>query len=124
MLFRSNSQQQALAKTIRKGNGLSELFSQNVTTTQVLKEAEDLIDNITAASVGDAKKEMKDSLNQLIYILLPQQSMRKMFINRKAIQGASSDMLRVFASSAVHSAYQQSRFKFAKAIDTGCCSTI
>ena len=36
-LGKGNSQQQALAKTIRKGNGLSELFSQNVTTTQVLK---------------------------------------------------------------------------------------
>jgi hypothetical protein len=57
---------------------------------------------------------MQDSLNQLIYLLLPQSSMRKMFINRKAIQGASGDMLRVFATSAVHSAYQQSRFKYAE----------
>jgi hypothetical protein len=113
-LRKGNAQQQALAGTIRKGNGLSELFSQNLTTTQVLKEAQDIIDNVTATTVGDAKKEMKDSLNQLIYILLPQQSMRKMFINRKAIQGASGDMLRVFATSAVHSAYQQSRFKFAE----------
>ena len=113
-LRRGNAQQQALADTIRKGDGISELFTQNLTTTQVLKEAEDIIDNVTATTVGDAKKEMKDSLNQLIYILLPQQSMRKMFINRKAIQGASGDMLRVFATSAVHSAYQQSRFKFAE----------
>jgi hypothetical protein len=113
-LRKGNAQQQALAGTIRKGNGLSELFSKNLTTTQVLKEAQDIIDNVTATTVGDAKKEMKDSLNQLIYILLPQQSMRKMFINRKAIQGASGDMLRVFATSAVHSAYQQSRFKFAE----------
>jgi hypothetical protein len=113
-LRKGNAQQQALADTIRKGNGLSELFTQNMTTTQVLKEAQDIIDNVTATTVGDAKKEMKDSLNQLIYILLPQQSMRKMFINRKAIQGASGDMLRVFATSAVHSAYQQSRFRFAE----------
>jgi hypothetical protein len=113
-LRRGNPQQQALADTIRKGDGLSELFTQNLTTTQVLKEAQDIIDNVTATTVGDAKKEMKESLNQLVYILLPQQSMRKMFINRKAIQGASSDMLRVFATSAVHSAYQQSRFKFAE----------
>jgi hypothetical protein len=40
--------------------------------------------------------------------------MRKMFINRKAIQGASSDMLRVFAHTAVHSAYQQARFKYSE----------
>jgi hypothetical protein len=113
-LSTGNVQQQALATSIEMGNGLSELFNQNLNTTQVLKEAQDIIDNVTATTVVDAKKEMKDSLNQLIYILLPQQSMRKMFINRKAIQGASGDMLRVFATSAVHSAYQQSRFKFAE----------
>jgi len=56
----------------------------------------------------------RSSLNQLIYLLLPQQSMRKMFINRKAVQGASGDMLRVFAHTAVHSAYQQARFKYAE----------
>jgi hypothetical protein len=113
-LSTGNVQQRALATSIEMGNGLSELFNQNLNTTQVLKEAQDIIDNVTATTVVDAKKEMKDSLNQLIYILLPQQSMRKMFINRKAIQGASGDMLRVFATSAVHSAYQQSRFKFAE----------
>jgi len=60
----------------------------------------------------EIKKELKDNINQLLYVLLPQQSMRKMFINRKNIQGASEDMLRVFSTSAIHSAYQQSRFKF------------
>jgi hypothetical protein len=113
-LRRGNAQQQGYADTIRKGNGLSELFSQNLSTTKALQEAEKLIKSITATTVDEAKKEMRDSLTQLMYILLPQQSMRKMFINRKAIQGASSDMLRVFASSAVHSAYQQSRFKYAE----------
>ena len=113
-LRRGNAQQKAFADTIRKGNGLSELFSQNLSTTKALQEAEKVISSITANTVDEAKKEMRDSLNQLMYILLPQQSMRKMFINRKAIQGASSDMLRVFATSAVHSAYQQSRFKYAE----------
>jgi hypothetical protein len=143
-----NAQQQALADTIRKGNGLSELFSQNRTTSSVIQEVQTLVDSIGETQVAPTpeqykraekllqkqlgrtptkeeverkferdttKQELKDSLNQMLYILLPQQSMRKMFINRKAIQGASSDMLRVFATSAVHSAYQQSRFKFAEA---------
>jgi hypothetical protein len=113
-LSRGNAQQRALAQTIRKGNGLSELYSQNITTTQVLREAQELINNLTANDVPTLKTEMQDSLNQLIYLLLPQSSMRKMFINRKAIQGASGDMLRVFATNAVHSAYQQSRFKYAE----------
>jgi hypothetical protein len=77
-----------------------------------------LVQNISATDVTDLKNQLEDSLNQLVYLLLPQQSMRKMFINRKAIQGASADMLRVFATSAVHSAYQQSRFKFAESFIT------
>jgi hypothetical protein len=114
-LLRGNAQQRELAeKHMRKGNGLSELYSQNINTTQVLRDVQELISNVTANDVPTLKTEMQDSLNQLIYLLLPQSSMRKMFINRKAIQGASGDMLRVFATSAVHSAYQQSRFKYAE----------
>lgn len=109
-----NARQQGLVDTMRKGNGISELYSQNLSTTQVLKDAQELIDNVTSTNVPDIKKELKESLDQLIYILLPQQSVRKMFINRRAIQGASEDMLRVFATTAVHTAYQQSRFKFAE----------
>lgn len=113
-LSKGNKQQQALANTIRKGNGISELYGQNRGTTQVLNDVNDLVQNISATDITDLKTQLEDSLNQLVYLLLPQQSMRKMFINRKAIQGASADMLRVFATSAVHSAYQQSRFKFAE----------
>jgi hypothetical protein len=109
-----NKQQQKLVDTMRMGNGISELYSQNIATTQVLRDVEDMINTLTATDVAGVKAEIKDSLNQLVYILLPQQSMRKMFINRKAIKGASSDMLRVFAHTAVHSAYQQTRFKFAE----------
>jgi hypothetical protein len=99
---------------VRKGNGISELYGQNRGTTQVLNDVNELVQNISATDVADLKTQLEDSLNQLVYLLLPQQSMRKMFINRKAIQGASADMLRVFATSAVHSAYQQARFKFAE----------
>ncbi|NBS69758.1 hypothetical protein EBT31_12725, partial [bacterium] len=100
-LMAGNAQQKAAAETMRMGNGISELYSQNIATTQVLRDLEETIDGLSASSVPDIKAEIKDSLNQLVYLLLPQQSMRKMFINRRAIQGASSDMLRVFAHSAV-----------------------
>ena len=113
-LEKGNAQQRDLAETIRKGNGISELYNQNVSSTQVLKDAQDLVDKVTSNNVADVKKELKESLDQLIYILLPQQSVRKMFINRQSIQGASEDMIRVFATTAVHTAYQQSRFKYAE----------
>lgn len=113
-LSAGNEQQRKLAASIQKGNGISELYGKNISTTQALKDVQDLIDNISATDVADLKDQLKDSLNQLIYILLPQQSVRKMFINRKSIQGASADMLRVFATTAVHSAYQQSRFMYSE----------
>jgi len=113
-LENGNAQQRQLAGTIFKGNGISELYSRNAATTQILRDVQDLIDNVSATDVAGLKTELNDSLNQLIYLMLPQQSMRKMFINRKAIQGASADMLRVFAHTAVHSAYQQARFKYSE----------
>lgn len=113
-LSAGNEQQRKLAASVQKGNGISELYGKNISTTQALKDVEELVDNISATDVADLKNQLKDSLNQLIYILLPQQSVRKMFINRKSIQGASADMLRVFATTAVHSAYQQSRFMYSE----------
>jgi hypothetical protein len=125
-LSKGNAQQRGLAESIHSGNGVSELYSQNVANTQILQDVQKIIDSVGDTVIdkttgvsrdksnAEVKDELKDSLNQLIYILLPQQSMRKMFINRKAIQGASGDMLRVFATHAVHSAYQRSRFKYAQ----------
>jgi hypothetical protein len=113
-LENGNAQQRKLAGTIFKGNGISELYGRNAATTQILRDVQDLIDGVSATDVAGLKTELNDSLNQLIYLMLPQQSMRKMFINRKAIQGASADMLRVFAHTAVHSAYQQARFKYSE----------
>ena len=123
-LAAGNKQQQSLAETVHSGSGTSDLFS-SMSTTKVIQDAQKLIDNIGsglnlatetgASAAAKLKDEMKDTLNQLLYITLPQTSMRKMFINRKSVQGASEDMLRVFATTAVHSAYQQSRFKYAEA---------
>lgn len=123
-LAAGNKQQQSLAETVHSGSGTSDLFS-SMSTTKVIQDAQKLIDNIGsslnlatetgASAAAKLKDEMKDTLNQLLYITLPQTSMRKMFINRKSVQGASEDMLRVFATTAVHSAYQQSRLKYAEA---------
>jgi len=126
-LSRGNATQKELAATMEMGNGISEVFNRNIGTTKVLEDVQELVDGLSKTiesppksgsfrdkNTDELKAEIKDSLNQLIYLLLPQQSMRKMFINRKHVQGASSDMLRVFAYSAVHSAYQQARFKYAQ----------
>ena len=124
-----NAQQKKLAETIKYGAGVSELITKNLATTEVIKKIDELVDSILprpplkqpggpvppapgVKTQDEIRKEIKDGLNQLMYIMLPQQSLRKMFINRKGIQGASGDMLRVFADVAVHSAYQMSRVKY------------
>lgn len=106
--------EQALADTLYAGKGISDIYSHNANTTTVLGDINKMVDNLTTADPAKLKGEIKDSINQLVYLLLPQQSMRKMFINRRSVQGASADMLRVFAMTSVHSAYQQARFKFAE----------
>ena len=129
-LQNGNQKQQDLADTMYAGQGISTIYSHNANTSKVLKDVTELVDNLSATqkpltTVGpttilstfsqqELKKELNDSINQLVYLLLPQQSMRKMFINRRAVQGASADMLRVFAMTSVHSAYQQARFKYAE----------
>ena len=114
----SADQKKSLIESFAAGNGFSNLLSQNIASTAALKEVQELIDNVSATNVADAKDQMKDAVDQLIYVLLPQQSVRKMFINRQAIQGASEDMLRVFATTSVHGAYQLSRFKYAEQFTT------
>jgi len=131
-LMAGNAQQQKAAGLITPGTGTSNILT-SMSTTKVVKDAQKLIDGLGNSISDDLKKnpgaiptqdaekyiadlkgEMKDALNQLLYITLPQVSMRKMFINRRSIQGASEDMLRVFATTAVHSAYQQSRLKYSE----------
>ena len=125
-LSKGNATQQQAAKDMRAGNSISQLYTDNKDIGGALKDVKELIDAIsdtvttvqggqphtTQKSADAIKEEIKGAVDQLVYILLPQQSMRKMFINRRAVQGASGDMLRVFAETSVRAAYQQSRFKY------------
>jgi hypothetical protein len=77
------------------------------------KELQDLIDAGTGPSNAQLKQNIKDKVEQLYFMLLPDQSVRKAFMNRQDIPGMSEDMLRAFESSATHIAYQHSRFKYA-----------
>jgi len=57
---------------------------------------------------------LKDGLKQLQYLLLPSTNLRKAFIHRKGIAGASADAGRVFSTSVVNIAYQRARVKYAE----------
>ena len=115
-LKNGTSTQKGLAETIYMGNSLAEIFAPNENNrNSIIEDIEKLIDDITGPAPAQIKDQLHDSIQQLFYVLLPQQSMRKMFIHRQSTQGASQDMLRVFSSTVVRMAYQQARFKYASA---------
>jgi hypothetical protein len=126
-LLAGNSAQRNLAeKHIELGDSVSELLTQMSDASNILKTVNELIGSLPDKfsdlqlqsqetiedTILDVQKELRDDINQLLYTLMPEQSMRKQMITRKQVQGASEDMLRVFASSATRIAYQQARAKY------------
>ncbi|NBW12196.1 MAG: PLxRFG domain-containing protein [Caulobacteraceae bacterium] len=97
-----------------EGNDISKLVNQNIQDLNALKTLREIVDGVTENDPTKLKESIKDSLDQLYLLTLPDKSARKMFINRKQVQGASADMLRAFTSSAFHMAYQHSRFEHSR----------
>jgi hypothetical protein len=79
-----------------------------------LQELRDIIKNEQGTTIADLKNNLDESLEQLYFLTLPDQSVRKMFMNRKGTAGMDTDMLRAFTTSAFHMAYQHSRYKFSR----------
>jgi hypothetical protein len=103
-------------ETIQTGNDVSNLVNDNIQDLQALKSIKEIVDKATESDNTDLKTAIKESLDQMYLLTLPDKSARKMFINRKEISGASADMLRAFTTSSFHMAYQHSRFKHARAM--------
>jgi hypothetical protein len=122
-LFESAAQRNAVTRYMieKRGVAKGDIFEGNsrIATSKKLqdfefyKELQDLIDAGTGPSNAELKKNIKDKVEQLYFMHLPDQSVRKAFMNRKDVPGMSDDMLRAFESSATHIAYQHSRFKYA-----------
>jgi hypothetical protein len=127
-LFESAAQRNAATREILKKRAAegrpvdkSEVFqgnSRRETSTKLqdfefYKELQELVDAGTGHSNAELKQDIKDRIEQLYFMLLPDQSVRKAFMNRQDVPGMSEDMLRAFESSATHIAYQHSRFKYA-----------
>ena len=123
-LAKGNATQRALAENIELGDSVSTLLTQVSDTSNILKTVNELIDSLPDKftdlqdqdtienTLGDVQKELREEINQLLYTLMPEQSMRKQMITRKSVQGASADMLRVFTNSATRLAYQQARARY------------
>ena len=105
----------------RAGEGFTELSRSSLADISQLGKLKERIDAVSADIAADPnavgnevntlRDALKDSLDQYVLEITPNQSIRKMFLHRNNIQGASEDMLRAFAESRYRIAYQRSRFE-------------
>ena len=96
------------------GNSIQDLSSRNMQDFEFLKNLKDMIQTTKGTDTKELRENLDEALDQLYYLTLPDKSVRKMFLNRKGVAGMDKDMLRAFAASSFHMAYQQSRFKFSR----------
>ena len=96
---------------IKPRNGVRGMVSKNMQDFTFLSELKGIIQKTQGPDIPGLKENLEDSLEQLYFLTLPDQSVRKMFLKRKGTAGMETDMLRAFTSSAFHMAYQQSRYK-------------
>jgi hypothetical protein len=81
---------------------------------EFLQELKNIVRNEQGSDIPSLRENLEDSLEQLYFLTLPDQSIRKMFMNRKGTAGMNTDMLRAFTTSAFHMAYQHSRYKYSR----------
>ena len=101
---------------IKPRNGIRKLVSDNMQDFTFLSELKQIIQSAKGPDIAGLKDNLEESLEQLYFLTLPDQSVRKMFMNRKGTAGMDTDMLRAFTSSAFHMAYQQSRYKVSRGL--------
>jgi hypothetical protein len=97
-------------------NSIDKLTSENLQDFTFLRELKEIVQTAKGSGTAELKNNIEESLEQLYYLTLPDQSIRKAFMNRKGTAGMNTDMLRAFTSSAFHMSYQQSRYKASRGL--------
>ncbi len=98
-------------KEVFTRNSIQKLTSETLQDLTFLKELKEIVQTAKGSGTAELKANIEESLEQLYYLTLPDQSIRKAFMNRKGTAGMNTDMLRAFTSSGFHMSYQQSRYK-------------
>lgn len=129
-MFESRAEQQALIKAIAKERGVSVAELKQSDDISIINGASTLRNNaapsgselramfdlIDATDFSQAPIDTKDSLKEAVYQMylasMPQQNLRKQFLNRKNITGFDTDILRNLAQTASNHAYQLARVKY------------
>ena len=104
-------QRQGSSAQVSAGNSIKQMINDNLQDFEFLAKLKDLVARETGSTRKELKDNITDSIEQMFLMTLPDQSIRKMFMNRQGIQGMNQDMIRAFTASAFRVAYQQSRFK-------------
>ena len=114
---------------IEPGNSLRTADLTSLQNVTVLKTINDIVDSAsdkilngtyvnynkqTGNQVDTLRNAIKDGVQELYLMTLPNRSLRKNFIHRKGVSGASKDMLRAFSDTSSHMAYQHARFKYSR----------
>jgi hypothetical protein len=97
-------------------NSIQKLASENMRDFTFLRDLKEIVQTAKGSGSAELKNNIEESLEQLYFLTLPDQSIRKAFMNRKGTAGMNTDMLRAFTSSAFHMSYQQSRYKFSRGL--------
>jgi hypothetical protein len=97
------------SKEVASGNSIKNLINENIQDFEFLSKLKTLIQTETGNTRQELKNNITDAVEQMYLQTLPDQNIRKMFMNREGIQGMNQDMLRAFTASAFRIAYQQSR---------------
>jgi hypothetical protein len=103
---------------VAEGNALGEMMEKNIKDFGFLQELKDLMHDSIGKTDAETIKNIDDALEQVFLELLPEQSVRRMFIHREGVQGMSQDMIRVFHSTGSRLAYQQTRLKYTDPLAT------
>src|SRR5690606_33260810 len=75
-------------------------------------------DVIGTLKKANAPTRVQDEVYQLFLKTLPEMSMRKRHIHRRAIPGYSTDALRAFAKNSFHGSHQLARLRHSHIIET------
>lgn len=104
---------------INHGNSLPELSKDVFSSKEVFDEVLSIVNtggkDIT--DVEELRALMEDQLGELYVTTLPLQSIKRMFLHRQNVQGASGDLIRSFQHAAMHMAYQHARFKYSPQLE-------
>ena len=104
---------------INAGNSLPDLANDLFSSREVFDAVKNIVDTAgkDVTDVEEMRALMVDQLGELYITTLPLQSIRRMFLHRQNVSGASADLIRSFQHASIHMAYQHARFKFAPELD-------